>query len=85
MRDSCGNNESRGDPTGASGQGGPPTEASALHSNQRPNLYKQTVDKFDFLRVCLQSEASIHFGCFLIRKSDDVNSLSNDLADCTVN
>jgi hypothetical protein len=32
-------------------------------------------------RIVDLKKASIHFGCFLIRKSDDVNNYSNDLAD----
>ncbi|MDQ7863414.1 hypothetical protein RCO48_27445 [Peribacillus frigoritolerans] len=44
VRDSCGNSESKGDPTGASAPRrlpDRPRKASALRSNQRPNLYKQ--------------------------------------------
>ncbi|MDQ7860106.1 hypothetical protein RCO48_00825 [Peribacillus frigoritolerans] len=42
VRDSCGNSESKGDPTGASAPRrllDRQRKASALRSNQRPNLY----------------------------------------------
>ena len=59
MRDSCGNSESKGDPTGVSGpRADRPRKASDLRSNQRPNSYKQkNVDELDFHRVCLHSES----------------------------
>jgi len=44
VRDSCGKSESKGDPTGASAPRrlpDRPRKASALRSNQRPNLCKQ--------------------------------------------
>ncbi|MFJ5747340.1 hypothetical protein ACIP97_01930 [Peribacillus frigoritolerans] len=42
VRDSCGNSESKGDPTGANAlRADRPRKAIALRSNQRPSLYKQ--------------------------------------------
>ncbi|KOR78568.1 hypothetical protein AM232_08930 [Bacillus sp. FJAT-21352] len=60
VRDSCGNSESQGDPTGASApKGDRPRKASALRSNQRPTFYKQkkNVDKPEEKRGYLQSES----------------------------
>ena len=73
MRDSCGNSESKGDPTGASApRADRPRKASALRSNQRPNLYKQkNVDKLDFHRVCLHSEQSANADCFLFFNNNE--------------
>jgi hypothetical protein len=64
---------SKGDPTGASAPRrlpDRPRKASALRSNQRPNLYKpkKTVDKLDFHQVCLKSEPPVHQGGFLMVK-----------------
>lgn len=61
VRDYCGNSESKGDPAGDKcAEGGSPRKASALRSNQLPNLYKKkTEDKLDENRICLQSETTI--------------------------
>ncbi|TWD93770.1 hypothetical protein FB545_4991 [Peribacillus frigoritolerans] len=60
MRDSYGNSESMGDPTGASApRADRPRKASAyVPINVKICTSKKTVDKLDYHRVCLQSEAS---------------------------
>jgi hypothetical protein len=68
VRDSCGNSESKGDPRRkcAEEAPGPPAESECLKwkSTSKFVQKKKTVDKFDFHRVCLQSEMPFHSGAF---------------------
>ena len=73
MRDSCGNSESKGDPTGASA---PRADCPTFQSTSKfVKSQKKTVDKLDFHRVCLQFELSIDGFFFLIFKGDKVSIL----------
>ncbi|MDQ7863778.1 hypothetical protein RCO48_30125 [Peribacillus frigoritolerans] len=68
VRDSCGNSESKGDPTGAcaprrTARG---KRVPTFQSTSKFVQAKKNVDKLDFHRVCLHSEQSANADCFLI-------------------
>jgi hypothetical protein len=70
VRDSCGKSASRGDPAGKS-RGGSPTARGKRVPYVPINVQivqAIKIDKLDFHRVCLQSEARTHvraFNCFI--------------------